>query len=86
MQTAVMLVTELAGAETGVAVDQREANLDAKRQAISSLPIDRFPNLRACADALTDCEDEPAYFDFGVDLFVTGVEQLRRRVRAQSPA
>jgi hypothetical protein len=26
--------------------------------------------------ALTECEDEDAYYDFGVDLFVAGVERL----------
>lgn len=86
MQTAVMLVTEQAGAEPGVPAEQRDAVRDAKRQAIEALPAREFPNLRACAAAMTDCEDEQAYFDFGVDLLVMGVQQLRRRVRAEARA
>jgi AcrR family transcriptional regulator len=86
MQTAVTLVTEQAGAEPGVPAAQRDAVREAKRQAIEALPADEFPNLRACAAAMTDCEDEQAYFDFGIDLLVMGVQQLRRRVRAQSRA
>jgi AcrR family transcriptional regulator len=87
MQTAVMLVTEMAGAEPGVAVELKEQVRAEKQRAIASLPPDRFPNLVACANALTECEDEDAYYDFGVDLFVTGVQQLHaRRARAQSRA
>lgn len=77
MQTAVMLVTEEAGAEPGVAPEKRDQVREAKRSAIAGLPPDRFPNLVACADAMTECEDEDAYYRFGVDLFIRGVEQLQ---------
>lgn len=84
MQTAVMLVSELAGAEPGVAAAKRAEVSEAKRSAIAGLNPARFPNLVESATALTHCEDEDAYYAFGVDLFVTGVEQLLRRVTAQS--
>jgi TetR/AcrR family transcriptional regulator, tetracycline repressor protein len=84
VQTAAMLVTEQAGAEPGVPLAQREAVREAKRAALVALPADRYPNLRDCAATITECDDEDAYYAFGIDLFVTGVEQLRRRVRAQS--
>lgn len=84
MQTTVMLVTELAGAEPGVAMTQKEAVRTAKHDAISRLPTDRFPNLVACADNLTNCENEDEYYAFGIDFFVTAVEQLQLRLGATS--
>jgi AcrR family transcriptional regulator len=82
MQTAVMLVTSEAGSELDVPQDERDAHMLAKRAALATLPADRFPNLLTCLDSLTDCEDEQAYYDFGIDLFVGGVEQLNARVSA----
>jgi TetR/AcrR family transcriptional regulator, tetracycline repressor protein len=83
IQTAAMLVTEQAGAEPGVAMAEREQVRETKRAALSALPIDEFPNLRACVDSITDCEDEDAYFEFGVELFLSGVRELHA---AQLPA
>ena len=75
MQTAVMLVTSEAGSELDVPAEQREAHMLAKQAALSALPPDRFPSVRACLRSLTDCDDEQAYYDFGIDLFVGGVER-----------
>ena len=79
LQTAIMLVTQQAGEEPQVAADQRDAVLAAKRAALHVLPAAQFPRLLEAADALTDCADEGAYFDFGIDLFVSGVRALHRR-------
>ena len=76
MQTAAMLVCEEAGAELGVAAERRAEVIEAKHRAISNLPRDRFPNLVACADALTQTPDHDAYYTFGVDLFISGVQRL----------
>jgi AcrR family transcriptional regulator len=84
LQSAVMLVTQMAGAEVAVAADERDAVLRAKRAAITALPVERFPNLVACADALTGCDDEGAYYAFGVDLFMAGVERLNARTKRQN--
>jgi TetR/AcrR family transcriptional regulator, tetracycline repressor protein len=84
LQSAVMLVTQMAGAEVAVAADERDAVLRAKRAAITALPAERFPNLLACADALTGCEDEDEYYDFGVDLFMAGVERLNASTKRQN--
>jgi AcrR family transcriptional regulator len=80
MQTAIMLVTSEAGSELEVPAAEREAHMLAKQKALRALPPERFPNLLACVEALTDCEDEQAYYDFGIDLFASGVEQLHARV------
>jgi TetR/AcrR family tetracycline transcriptional repressor len=80
LQTAVMLVTSEAGSELDVPAEQREAHMLAKRAELAKLPADRFPSVRACLDSITNCEDEQAYYDFGIDLFISGVEQLGARV------
>ena len=41
-------------------------------------PPDRFPHLVECADALTDCADEGAYYGAGIDLYLAGVTALAR--------
>ena len=50
LQTAVMLVTQEAGAELGVPAEQRAEVAAAKHRAIASLPRDRYPHIVACAD------------------------------------
>ena len=80
MQTAVMLVTSEAGSELDVPAEQREEHMLAKRAALAALPPTSFPSVRACLEALTDCDDEQAYYDFGIDLFVGGVEHLHARL------
>jgi AcrR family transcriptional regulator len=80
MQTAVMLVTSEAGSELDVPAEEREDHMLAKRAALAALPAERFPSVRACLESITDCEDEQAYYDFGIDLFVGGVSQLHARV------
>jgi AcrR family transcriptional regulator len=58
LQTAMMLVTQLPGAENQSARDQ---------------------HVRAAADALIDCDDEAAYYAFGIDLYLEGAQALLRR-------
>jgi TetR/AcrR family tetracycline transcriptional repressor len=86
MQTAVMLVTQQAGEPT-IAVDQRDAVMEAKRAGLAALPPKQFPRLVEAADALTNCADDEAYFRFGVNLFVDGVDAAapgKRRARPRS--
>jgi TetR/AcrR family tetracycline transcriptional repressor len=79
LQTAVMLVTNEAGAELSDAGEMRTALLETKRNALKALPTDRYPFLVEAADAMTDCENADEYYEFGVDLFVTGVRELHPR-------
>jgi hypothetical protein len=80
-----MLVSRQAGAEPDVAEAERDSVRAAKREALASLPAERYPNLAACADALTAaCDDPDTYFAFGVDLFVAGVDRLQATRRRQS--
>jgi AcrR family transcriptional regulator len=79
LQTAIMLVSGRPGAETTVPQDERAAVMAGKRAALAALPADRFPYLVECADAMTDCEDEAAYYGAGIDLFLAGVTALREQ-------
>jgi TetR/AcrR family transcriptional regulator, tetracycline repressor protein len=79
LQTAMMLVTQRPGAESQAAQEERDALLAQKRAHVESLPADRYPHVRAAAVALTDCEDESAYYSFGVDLYIEGALALMRR-------
>jgi len=77
LQTAIMLVSGRPGAETTVKQEERAAVLAYKRAALAGLPADRFPRLVESADALSECDDEAAYYGAGIDLFMAGVTALR---------
>jgi TetR/AcrR family tetracycline transcriptional repressor len=84
LQTAMMLVTQLPGSESQAAQAERDALLAEKRAHVENLPADVYPHVRAAAVALTDCEDEPAYYGFGVDLYIEGAQALMRKVKRGS--
>jgi len=81
LQTAMMLVTQLPGAESQAAQEERDALLAQKRAYVESLPADQYPHVQAAAHALTNCEDETAYYFFGVDLYIEGAKALLRKVK-----
>jgi TetR/AcrR family tetracycline transcriptional repressor len=81
LQTAMMLVTQLPGAESSTAKVERDALLALKRAHVESLPDDLYPHVRRAAVPLTDCADEPAYYAFGVDLYIEGALALMRKVK-----
>jgi AcrR family transcriptional regulator len=85
LQTATMLVSQLPGAETQAAEEQRDRLLQQKRDYIAGLEQTAYPHVREASFALTDCADVGAYYDFGIDLFVAGSEALLRRHK-RSPA
>jgi TetR/AcrR family tetracycline transcriptional repressor len=72
LQTAVMLVSAEPGAEPGRTEEERAVALAGKRAVLTALPAERFPYIREAADDLLQCEDMQVYYDFGIDLFVTG--------------
>ena len=76
MLTAIMLISGQPGLPPASTAEEREAKIAGKRAALSSLPADRFPRLLAAADTFLGCEDEVAYYQAGVNLFVAGVEAL----------
>jgi TetR/AcrR family transcriptional regulator, tetracycline repressor protein len=50
-----------------------------KRIILQSLPPDRYPRVIEASAPLTDYEDADAYYEFGIDLFISGVEALAPR-------
>jgi hypothetical protein len=68
-----LLVTSLPGGEPAVAESERETMRATKREALHMLPAERFPNIAASTDVLLDCDDEQAYYDDGIELFVSGL-------------
>jgi hypothetical protein len=81
LQTAMMLVTQLPGSESQAAREERDVLLAEKRAYVEGLPADVYPHVQAAATALTDCEDETAYYFFGVDLYIEGAKALLRKVK-----
>ena len=79
LQTAVILVSGQPGMELDTPEPEREALTAAKHAALAQLSVDEFPNLVACAGALTDCDDEEQYYGTGVELYLAGVKELNAR-------
>jgi hypothetical protein len=80
LRTAIGLVTgerNVAGSRDS----EQEATLRHKRVMMQTLPPDRYPRIIAAAEPLTSCDDPDAYYDFGIELFVTGVAALAHRER-----
>ena len=82
LHTAIMLCSAEPGTDVGVV--EHDAVLEQKKAALTSLPADRYPHVIEAAGDLIDCVDQEFYYDTGIDLFVAGVEGLRRR-NAGSP-
>jgi AcrR family transcriptional regulator len=78
LRTAISLVIEQAA--TGASADSVEPahDINTKRLALQGLPINRFPRLVEAADALADCSDATAYYGFGVDLLIAGIDSVQR--------
>lgn len=73
MMIAMTLVAGEPGAETSVKPDERAQALEAKLALLQSLPVDRYPRLRAAAPAMVECGDSDEYYDDAVEIFVNGV-------------
>lgn len=86
LQTAIMMVSQVPGAESQAALAERDQILAAKRQHIAALPVDRYPSLVAAVGPLLDCADDHAYYGFGVDLYIEGAEALLRRQKRRAKA
>jgi TetR/AcrR family transcriptional regulator, tetracycline repressor protein len=75
------LLTQLPGAESQAAMAERDALQARKRAHLESLPAEVYPHVRDAADVLTNCDDESAYYGFGVDLYIEGAQAILRRQR-----
>ena len=78
-------ITNLVGGEPGVvAREESEELVDARRRArrfMESLPPERYPRLVEAATPLSEGVDPDAYFAFGLDLLLAGIEAMAVRER-----
>ncbi|MDA8368613.1 MAG: TetR/AcrR family transcriptional regulator C-terminal domain-containing protein [Nocardiopsaceae bacterium] len=76
-------VTDLiSGARTAAPQEEPGALMDAQRRArvfLESLPPERYPRLVEAAGPLSECDDPDAYYAFGLDLLLTGIETMAAR-------
>ena len=73
--TGIMLVMSEPGAAF-LSVEERVEQQRVKQVEYATLPPATFPRLVECAVALTACDDPDAHYDFGVTLFIAGVEAI----------
>jgi AcrR family transcriptional regulator len=76
-------VTTLAVGDPGLKPQQTEDEaaefIRHKRIVLETLPRNRYPCVVRAAGSLTEIEDPDAFFAFGIELFVAGVEALAAR-------
>lgn len=82
---ALSTVVNLVGGEPGVvARKESEKLLETRRRArpfLESLPPERYPRLVEAAGPLSEGMDPDAYFAFGLDLLLAGIEAVAARKR-----
>jgi TetR/AcrR family tetracycline transcriptional repressor len=82
---ALSTVVNLVSAEPGVLAREESGELlDARRRArlfLESLPPERYPRLVEAAVPLSEGVDPDAYFVFGLDLLLAGIEAMAARKR-----
>jgi AcrR family transcriptional regulator len=80
---ALSAVTNLVSGEPGVVAREESGELrDARRRAqvfLESLPPERYPRLVEAAAPLSKGMDPDAYFAFGLDLLLAGIEAMATR-------
>jgi TetR/AcrR family tetracycline transcriptional repressor len=77
--TGLMLVMSEPGMGSGLTEAERAEHQRRKQVELASLPPDRYPHLVAAAVPMTSCADLEFHYQFGVDLFIAGVEALAPR-------
>lgn len=82
---ALSTVTNLVSGEPGVVVREESKELiDTRRRArlfLESLPPEHYPRLVEAATPLSEGADPDAYFAFGLDLLLAGIEAMAVRKR-----
>jgi TetR/AcrR family transcriptional regulator, tetracycline repressor protein len=78
--TGIMLVMSEPGA-AWLTEDERVEVQRTKRVALASLPPAKYPRLVECALPMTACDDPDQHYEFGVRLFIGGVEAIAADAR-----
>jgi TetR/AcrR family transcriptional regulator, tetracycline repressor protein len=73
----VTLVVAEPGVTTEPDLELRQSQTRARQAALRSLSPSDYPNVIACAEPLTFCANDDAYFAQGIDLLIAGVRGVR---------
>jgi AcrR family transcriptional regulator len=76
--TGIMLVTSEPGADTLPGKDRTELQR-VKQVQLATLPPGSYPRLVECAIPMTSCDDPAFHYEFGISLFIAGVEAMAAR-------
>ena len=68
------------GRHPGVSEEELAEQVRRARVRMAMLPTDRYPHVVECAGPLTDCDDPEFHYQFGIDLFIAGVETMVARL------
>jgi AcrR family transcriptional regulator len=79
--TGIMLTMSEPGIKS-LALDERAELQRRKRVAFASLPIAVYPRLVECAEPMTACDDPDFHYDFGINLFIAGIEAMAANLQA----
>jgi TetR/AcrR family transcriptional regulator, tetracycline repressor protein len=74
--TGIMLVMNEPGFKPGLTEAELAEHLRLDRVRLSLLPPDKFPRLIEAAVPMTACDNADFHYQFGIDLFVAGVQAL----------
>jgi TetR/AcrR family transcriptional regulator, tetracycline repressor protein len=77
--TGIMLAMSDPGSKPGLTIAERDEAVRQARVRLSLLPPARFPCTIESAAALTACDDPEFHYQFGIDIFMAGVEAMSRR-------
>jgi TetR/AcrR family transcriptional regulator, tetracycline repressor protein len=77
--TGITLVMGEPGLHTGMPPQEWEEKQRRDLVLLSLLPQSRFPRIVECAGPLAKCDDPEFHYQFGIDMFVAGVEAVAGR-------
>lgn len=83
--TGIMLVMS----EPGIDSQDPEERTELQRRkqvALATLPMAVYPRLVECAAPMTACDNPELHYDFGVSLFIAGVEAMAENLPARDAA
>lgn len=83
--TGIMLVMSEPGIDEQSLEDRAELQRR-KQVALASLPMTVYPRLVECAAPMTACDNPEFHYDFGISLFIAGVEAMAANLPAQDAA
>ena len=77
--TGLMLVMSEPGFAPGMTEEERSEKLRQSRVQLAMLPPGRYPRVVEAAVPMTACDDPDQHYQFGVDLFIAGVQAVAQR-------